>query len=183
MHESYENSLWSTSATLKHKCGSFKRNSSVAPFSLFIFFLSFFYFFLFFCGLFGSFYLSLICPLWDLFMCPLLWSFVSSLGFFPHFKGNTLYITRMKKINTLLQGTHIKLNQHIMMFANVCLCQCSRICNGTSASCSNGVRAKPNYRVALQSSKSMYDNERSSHEKMDVEWQCISERLWRCLDR
>jgi hypothetical protein len=29
----------------------------------------------------------------------------------------------------------------------------------------------------------MYDNERSSHEKMDVAWQCISERLWKCLDR
>ena len=27
----------------------------------------------------------------------------------------------------------------------------------------------------------MYDNERSSHEKMDVAWQCISERLWKCL--
>ena len=27
----------------------------------------------------------------------------------------------------------------------------------------------------------MYDNERSSHEKMDVAWQCISERLWKFL--
>ena len=27
----------------------------------------------------------------------------------------------------------------------------------------------------------MYDNERSSHAKMDVAWQCISERLWKCL--
>ena len=27
----------------------------------------------------------------------------------------------------------------------------------------------------------MYDNEISSHEKMDVAWQCISERLWKCL--
>ena len=45
------------------------------------------------------------------------------------------------------------------------------------------MRAKPNYHAALRSSKSMYDNERSSHEKMDVAWQCISERLWKCLDR
>ena len=38
-----------------------KMNSSVAP-------LSFFYFF---GGLIGSFYLSLIFPLWDLLFCPL----------------------------------------------------------------------------------------------------------------
>ena len=44
-------------------------------------------------------------------------------------------------------------------------------------------RANPNYHAALRSSKSMYDNERSSHEKMDVAWQHISERLWKCLDR
>src|SRR3954470_12257911 len=32
---------------------------------------------------------------WDLLICPLLGSFVlSSLGSFPHFRGNTLYITR-----------------------------------------------------------------------------------------
>ena len=45
------------------------------------------------------------------------------------------------------------------------------------------IRVMPNYHAALRSSKSMYDNERSSHEKMDVAWQCISERLWKCLDR
>ena len=45
------------------------------------------------------------------------------------------------------------------------------------------MRAKPNYHAALRSSKSMYDNERTSHEKMDVAWQYISERLWKCLDR
>ena len=27
----------------------------------------------------------------------------------------------------------------------------------------------------------MYDNEISSHEKMDVAWQCISEKLRKCL--
>ena len=49
--------------------------------------LSFFSIFFIFCGLNGSFYLTLICPLWDLLI-------LSSLGSFPHFRGNTLYITR-----------------------------------------------------------------------------------------
>ena len=43
--------------------------------------------------------------------------------------------------------------------------------------------ARPNYHAALRSSKIMYDNEISSHEKMDLAWQCILERLWKCLDR
>ena len=45
-----------------------------------------------------------------IFSCVFFWDilFVSSLGSFPHFKGNTLYITRMNKINTLLQGTDTK---------------------------------------------------------------------------
>ena len=59
----------------------------VCPLLSFYFFFSFFLFFLFFCGLNGSFYLTLICPLWDLLI-------LSSLGSFPHFRGNTLYITR-----------------------------------------------------------------------------------------
>ena len=70
---------------MEYECGSLKRNSSVPP-SLFISF-SLFSIFLFFCGLNGSFYLTLICPLWDLLI-------LSSLGSFPHFRGNTLYITR-----------------------------------------------------------------------------------------
>src|ERR1041385_2898809 len=69
---------------MEYECGSLKRNSSVPP-SLFLFF--FFSFFLFFCGLNGSFYLTLICPLWDLLI-------LSTLGSFPHFRGDTLYITR-----------------------------------------------------------------------------------------
>src|SRR4051812_27974385 len=60
---------------MEYECGSVKRNSSVPP-SLF-----------FFGGLHGSFYLTLICPLWDLLI-------LSSLGSFSHFRGNTLYITR-----------------------------------------------------------------------------------------
>jgi len=83
--------------TMEYECGSFKRNSSVAPFSLFISFFFLFSIFLYFCGLFGSFYLSLICPLWDLFMCPLLGSFIlSSLGSFPHLRA-TLYILQEYK--------------------------------------------------------------------------------------
>ena len=58
----------------------------VCPLFFFISF-SLFFFFLFFCGLNGSFYLTLICPLWDLLI-------LSSLGSFPHFRGNTLCITR-----------------------------------------------------------------------------------------
>ena len=74
--------------TMDYECGSFKRNSSVAPFSLFIsFFLSFFLF-----------YCIFLWPLWlFLFISHLssLGSFIlSSLGSFPHFRGNTLYSTR-----------------------------------------------------------------------------------------
>ena len=36
------------------------------------------------------------------------------------------------------------------------------------------MRANPNYYAALRSTKSMYDNERSSHEKMDLACQYIS---------
>ena len=39
-------------------------------------------------GLNGSFYLTLICPLWDLLI-------LSSLGSFPQLRGNTLYFTRI----------------------------------------------------------------------------------------
>src|SRR3954463_12329991 len=73
---------------MKYECGSLKRNSSV-PHSLFLFlFFSFFSLFLFFCGLHGSFYLTLICPFWDHLI-------MSSLVSFPHFRGNTLYFTRI----------------------------------------------------------------------------------------
>ena len=109
-----------------------KWNSSVAPFSLFISFFSFFYFFIF-SGLIGSFYLSIICPLWDLLFCPL-WDLL----FFPHFKGNTLYFTRsIEDLHTIQEVLNIKRMKTIMMYANVCLCECSRICNDTSTSCRN----------------------------------------------
>src|ERR1041385_6679312 len=87
-----------------------QKDSSVAPFSLFYFFLSFFYFFVFLCGLNGSFYLTLICPLWDLLLCPL-WIFSS-------LKGNTLFYKKVKEIFHTLQGTqNHKEDITIMMYA------------------------------------------------------------------
>src|SRR3954468_8317550 len=85
---------------MKYECGSLKRNSSVPP-SLFLFlFFSFFYFFVFFGVLNGSFYLTLICPLWDLLI-------LSSLGSFPPFRGNTLYFTRIwETLHTLQRYSH-----------------------------------------------------------------------------
>src|ERR1041384_2304404 len=93
---------------MKYDCGSLKRNSSVPP-SLFLFsFFSYFYFILFFGGLHGYFYLTLICPLWDLLI-------LSSFGSFPHFRGNTLYFTRIKEIFHTLQRYSQKENVTIMM--------------------------------------------------------------------
>src|ERR1041385_4319829 len=107
-----------------------QKDSSVAPFSLFISF-SLFIFFYFFGGLNGSFYVTLICPLWDLLI-------LSTLGSFPHFRGNTLYITRSTEdLSHFTRYSNHKEDVSIMMYANVCLCQCRRICNDTSASCSN----------------------------------------------
>src|SRR3954471_17327148 len=94
----------------------------VCPLLSFYFYFSLF---LLFCGLDGSFYLTLICPLWDLLI-------LSFLGSFPHCRGNTLYITRsigdLSHFTKVL--TQIKCNYHD---ANVCLFQGSRICNDTSA--------------------------------------------------
>src|SRR4051812_37772578 len=71
------------------------------PPSLFLFiFFSFSLFFYFFGGLNGSFYLTHICPLWDL---------------FPHFRGNTLYFKRIKEIFHTLQRYSHKENVTIMM--------------------------------------------------------------------
>ena len=116
---------------MKHECGSFKRNSSVAPFSLFIYLFIYFLFFLFFVFLwphwlflfishlssFGIFYL---CPLWDLFLTL----------------RATLYILQEWRSHTFTRYLYKNWN-YIMMYANVCMYQCSRICNDTSASCSN----------------------------------------------
>ena len=93
---------------MKYQCGSIKRNSSVPPSHFLFSFYSFFYFFAFFGGLNGSFYLILICPLWDLLI-------LSSLGSFPHFRGNTLYFTRIQEIFHTLQRYSHKEDVTIMM--------------------------------------------------------------------
>src|SRR4051812_570432 len=94
------------------------------PFSPFLF-----YFYFFVASLALSIYLSFV----------LLGSFVlSSLGSFPHFRGKTLYITRsIEDISHFTKVLNIKKIETIMMYANVCLCQCSRICIDTSVSCRN----------------------------------------------
>src|SRR3954467_8929815 len=112
----------------EYDCGSLKRNSSVPLLSFYFIFLLFLFFSIF-CGLHGSFYLTLICPLWDRLICPL-WDLFLTLG-------ATLYILqKYRRSLTLYKGTQHKekCNYHD---ANVCLCQGSRICNDTSASCSN----------------------------------------------
>src|SRR3954451_11123530 len=70
---------WSTSVDLS-------KGIVVCPLLSFYFFFSFFYF-LYFLVASMALSISLICPLWDLLI-------LSSLGSFPHFMGNTLYITR-----------------------------------------------------------------------------------------
>ena len=85
---------------MKYQCGSFKRNSSVPP-CLFLFLFLFFLFFVFFGGLNGSFYFSLICPLWDLLILSL-WDLFLTLG-------SILYILQeYRRPFTLYKGTHIK---------------------------------------------------------------------------
>src|ERR1044072_3742730 len=69
------------------------------PPSLFLFFFFSFSLFLFFGGLNRSFYFS----------------HLSSLGSFPHFRGNTLYFTRIKEIFHTLQRYSQKENVTIMM--------------------------------------------------------------------
>src|ERR1041385_3063381 len=76
-----------------------QKDSSVAPFSLFISFSLFFLFFVFFCGLNGSFYLTLICPLWDLLLCPL-WDLFLTEGqhsILQEGKGDLSHFTRYSK--------------------------------------------------------------------------------------
>src|SRR3954466_15757586 len=93
---------WSTSVDLS-------KGIVVCPLLYFYFFFSFFYFFYFFGGLNGSFYLTLICPLWDLLI-------LSTLGSFPHFRGNTLYFTRsIGDLSHFTKSTQHKENVTIMM--------------------------------------------------------------------
>src|SRR4051812_23179272 len=103
--------------TMEYECGSLKRNSSVAPFSLFISFSIFFIFLWPHCLFLFIFHLSS----WDLFFCPLLGSFdLSSLRSFPHFTGNTLYFTRsIEDISNFTRSTQHKLN---INYHDLCKC-------------------------------------------------------------
>src|ERR1041385_4103116 len=120
---------------MEYECGFVKRNSSVPLLSFFLFF----YFFVFFWWpqwlfLFNSHLSSL-----GSFNLSSLGSFnLSTLGSFPHL-GATLYILQrsIEDLSHFTKYSDHKENVNIMMYANVCLCQCSRICNDTSASCSN----------------------------------------------
>src|SRR3954464_7861639 len=51
---------------------------------------------------------------------------LSSLGFFPHFRGNNLFYKKYRRSFTLYKSTQHKEDEAIMIYANVCLCQCSR---------------------------------------------------------
>ena len=131
---------------MEYECGSLKRNSSVPP-SLFLFSFSlFFYFLYFFGGLNGSFYFSHLSSLGSFnlsslgsFNLSFLGSFnFSTLGSFPYSRSNTLYIPKSKEdLSHFTKYSNHKEDVTIMKYANVCLCQCSRICNDTSSSCSN----------------------------------------------
>src|ERR1041385_9065170 len=100
----------------------------VCPLLSFFFFFSFFSF-LYFLVASMALSISLICPLWDLLI-------LCSLGSFPHFRGNTLYITRsIEDLSHFTRVLNHKENETIMKYANIYVCQCSRICNDTSASC------------------------------------------------
>src|ERR1041385_9210492 len=110
----------------EYECGSFKRNSSVAPFSLFIFF------FLLFCIFWW--------PQW-LFIFNSHLSYLRSFkfvlfGIFSSLSGNTLFYKKYRRSFTLYKTTQHK-EETIMMYANVFLCQCSTIYNDSSVSCSN----------------------------------------------
>ena len=102
------------------------------PFSLFISF-SLFSIFCIFLVASMALSISLICPLWDLLI-------LSSLGSFPHFRGNTLYITRsIEDLSHFTKYSNHKDDVTIMMYANVCLCQCSRNINDIKIKSRQGV--------------------------------------------
>src|ERR1041384_4866704 len=75
---------------------------------LLYFYFSLFLFFFYFLVASMALSISLICPLWDLLI-------LSSLGSFPHFRGNTLYFTRIYEIFHTLQRYSHKENVTIMM--------------------------------------------------------------------
>ena len=132
---SYAWMIWKIS--MKYKCyfeaqvWIFLKGIVVLLPSLFLFS---FFIFIFVASLALSIYLSFV--LFRIFSCVIFWDllFVSSLGSFPHFKSNTLYIQRWTRSTHFYKVLTIKLNLYHDV-CNVCLCQCSRICNDTSVSC------------------------------------------------
>src|ERR1041385_3724809 len=91
-----------------------QKDSSVAPFSLFIYFSLISIFLYFFGGLNGSFYLTLIC-LFGIFYCV-------HFGIFSSLKGNTLIYKKVTEIFHTLQGTQnhkkdVTLMMHAMYVA------------------------------------------------------------------
>src|ERR1041385_817636 len=103
----------------------------VCPLLSFYFLFLFFLLFCIFLVTLMALSISLIRPLWDLLI-------FSTLGSFPQFRGNILYITKsIEDFSHFTKYSNHKEDVTIMIYANVCLCQCSRICNDTTASCSN----------------------------------------------
>ena len=176
MHE--WKSLCSTNIAMEYECGSFKRNSSVAPFSLFIsFFFSFLFLFFFnFCvaSLALSFYLSFV--LFGIFC------FVH-FGIFSSLKGNTLCFTWIKRrsshsIRSTQHKDKWKLSWYMQMYASASVVGYAMILARHVAI----IGAKPTIMRLYDQAKACM-TWRSSHEIVDVAWQCISERLWKCLNR
>ena len=98
-----------------------KRNSSVAPFSLFIsFFLSFFYFFVFLWPLWLFLFISHLSSLGSFHVSSLGSFNLSSLGSFPHLRA-TLYILQEYKedLHTLQEVLNIKKDEN---YHDVCKC-------------------------------------------------------------
>src|SRR3954469_20139506 len=106
---------------MKYECGSLKRNSSVPLLSFYFYFSLFSIFCIFFW------------PQW-LFLFNSHFSSLGSfnfvlLGIFSSLRGNTLFYKKYRRSFTLYKSTQHKEDEAIMMYANVCLCQCSRNMN------------------------------------------------------
>src|SRR4051812_48233559 len=74
---------------------------SFFPFSIFLYFIG---------GLNGSFYLTLICPLWDLLN-------LSSLGSFPHLRATLYFTRRYRRSSHFTRYSNHKEDVAIMMYA------------------------------------------------------------------
>src|ERR1041385_8302845 len=81
---------------------------------------------------------------------------VSTLGSFPHLRATLYFYKKVKEIFHTLQGTqNHKEDVTIMMYAMYAAASVEGTCM----------------------------TRRSCHEEVDVAWQYISKRLWKCLDR